>query len=366
MNPARTIFAELTPPGRGGIAVLALFGADAAKAIATILRSRHSANGQMDQLVYGHILDEAGGTIDEAIVRGLGCDEYEIHCHGGPEAVAAICRRLTACGLEQAAWPEYLAARSGKPGLSPIALEGQLLLPHLATWRAAALVLAQSGGVLDETLMRVKKLLTAGNGRAEAQRLAADLLDAYEHTGRWIERPPRVAILGVPNAGKSSLMNCLVGSERVIVTEHPGTTRDVVTETVAFNGLPVVLADTAGLRDTTDLVEQVAIERARAETFRADVLVYLVDLSVPRTGAVEHELAARPPGSLVVGSKVDLLDEAQSGPPLAVDVATSAVTGQGVARLVELVLARLGFRWPEAHRAVPFTARQAEMIRGLA
>jgi tRNA modification GTPase len=184
----------------------------------------------------------------------------------------------------------------------------------------------------------------------------------YQTIGCRLECPPRVAILGPANVGKSSLLNRLVGRDRAIVDAAPGTTRDVVTERADLRGLPVVLADTAGLRAPGDAVEQLGIERARAEALHADVLLVLVDLSRPPTPDEAAVIADRPAGSLLVGSKADL-PHCAAGPSLAVDVATSAVTGQGLDELSERILTRLAFRWPALGEAVPFTARQADALR---
>ena len=112
-------------------------------------------------------------------------------------------------------------------------------------------------------------------------------------------------ILGLPNAGKSTLLNRLVGSDRAIVTPIPGTTRDIVRETIEIGGLPVTLADTAGLREVSDVVEGIGIERARSAAESADIIVYLVDAAAGLTAADRAELA-RLPDALVVYSKTDL------------------------------------------------------------
>src|SRR5204863_6305330 len=112
-------------------------------------------------------------------------------------------------------------------------------------------------------------------------------------------------ILGRPNAGKSTLLNRLVGSDRAIVTPIPGTTRDIVRETIEIGGLPVTLADTAGLREVADVVEGIGVERARRAAENADIILYLVDASIGMTEADRAELS-RIPGALVVYSKTDL------------------------------------------------------------
>lgn len=364
MNASELIFAELTPPGRGGIATLAVLGAGATGAVGRVFVARRSWPPEVGQLLYGHIVSADDEILDEVIVRMARDDsaaaEVEIHCHGGPAAVQAVATRLTEVGLCRLDWPDYLAARARRCGTSPIVLDSEQMLPRLATLPATMIVLQQRAGILAEALARCSAMIAAGDLAGASDGLDA-LLAAYERTGRWIERSPRVAILGPANVGKSSLMNRLVGRERAIVTDTPGTTRDVVTEQADLDGLPVTLADTAGLREPGDAVEQLGIERARAEALGADVLLYLVDLSQPRSEAESRRLAGRPAGSILVGTKADLAGPADA--LLGVDVATSAVTGHGMEALSGRVIEALGFRWPEGDDAVPFASHQAETIR---
>jgi tRNA modification GTPase len=364
MNAFETIFAELTPPGRGGIATLAVLGVGATEAVGWVFVARRQWPPEVGQLLYGHIVSADGEAVDEVIVRMARDDsataEVEIHCHGGPAAVRAVATRLTEVGLRRLQWPDYLSARARRHGTSRIVLDSEQTLPRLATLPATMVVLQQRAGILAEAIDRCSAMISGGNLAGATAGLDA-LLDAYERTGRWIERPPRVAILGPANVGKSSLMNRLAGRERAIVTDTPGTTRDVVTEQADLDGLPITLADTAGLREPGDAVEQLGIERARAEALGSDVLLYLVDLSQPLGEAERRLLAERSSGSILVGTKADLPGPTDA--PLGADVATSAVTGQGTDALSRRVIEALGFRWPESDEAVPFASHQAEVIR---
>ena len=289
--------------------------------------------------------------------------EIEVHCHGGPVAVRAVANRLESAGLERRSWPEFLGERAAANGASQIEVESELMLANVPTLRASLVVVGQRNGLLAGAAERLRLLVEAGD--SDGARAAVDaLLVRYEQTGRFIERPPRVAILGAANSGKSSLMNRLVGSERVIVTEIPGTTRDVVTETAVFDGLAVVLADTAGLRDSDDTVERLGVQKARAEAIRADLLLVTQDLSEPRDPAAAAELAELGRGAvpaIYVGTKADLVPGAEADGEI--DAVTSAVTGQGIDALVHLVLSRLDFRWPQSDEAVPLNERQASLLR---
>ena len=242
----KNIFAELTPPGRGGISTLALFGPRVRALLQGVFQARRPLPDTAGKLAYGRIVSEGGQTLDEVIVH-VAClegetSEIEVHCHGGPVAVGAVANRLESAGLERRSWPEFLGYRAARTGMSQIEVESELMLANVPTLKASLVVVGQRNGLLAGAVERLRLLVEAGD--SDGARAAVDaLLVRYEQTGRFIERPPRVAILGAANSGKSSLMNRLVGSERVIVTEIPGTTRDVVTETAAFDGLAVVLAD---------------------------------------------------------------------------------------------------------------------------
>ncbi|HWD38367.1 MAG TPA: tRNA uridine-5-carboxymethylaminomethyl(34) synthesis GTPase MnmE [Fimbriimonas sp.] len=144
----------------------------------------------------------------------------------------------------------------------------------------------------------------------------------------------RVAILGRPNAGKSSLLNVIVGSNRAIVTEIPGTTRDTVEETVSFGGVPIVLIDTAGIRQTEDIVEQIGVQRTFASAETADRLWYLFDASTGWTAEDEIAISALQREAMLIGNKSDIATPERGIP-------VSAVTGQGIGNLLELTVADL-------------------------
>ncbi|MBN2583092.1 MAG: 50S ribosome-binding GTPase [Planctomycetes bacterium] len=361
--PRRNIFCELTPPGRGGISTLGLFGPEVLDAVRRIFRSCRPLDERHERIVYGHIVGDDERSLDEVIVHVADAANVEVHCHGGPAAVEAVARRLESQAVERCAWNAFLRIRAEVEGVGRIVLDAELLLPRLAALKPALVVTAQRNGLLAAAVRRAGDLIGEGR-RDEALRLLGDLLRSYARTGRFIERPPRVAILGPANSGKSSLMNRLVGAERMIVTDIPGTTRDVVTEMAAFDGLPVVLADTAGLRPAADAVEEAGIQRARAEVLAADVLLVMHDLSGRAeavAGLEPQDLSGdgRPP-FIRVGTKADLVGGSEIGRD--VDVVTSSVTGQGTDELTRTILGRLSFRWPQEAEAVPFTAHLADVL----
>jgi len=373
MTDARddAIFCELTPPGRGGISTLGLFGPGVLQIVQVIFRCSRPLEGGQGRLFYGRIVDEQGLPVDEVIVRVSGEAEVEGHCHGGPAAVEAVAERLESYGLRRCTWPDFVRSRAEAEGRGLIAVEAALWLPQLAALRPVLIVTAQGNGLLAAAVRAVIVLVEEGRLKEARDRLDM-LLQSYQRTGRFIERPPRVAVVGPPNSGKSSLVNRLLGANRGIVTEIPGTTRDVVTETASLDGLPIVLADTAGLRVAEDHVEKIGVERARAVAAVADVVVETCDLSgqawMGEAGAARGSRPqllgeARTSAVLRVGTKADLALAGGAGDGAAVDVVTSAVTGKGIAELGSAILTRLGFHWPDEGEAVPFTASQADALR---
>lgn len=415
------IFAELTAPGRGGISTIAVLdetcadvagaageardgtaaGGDGILSGIQISRSMVELNncfvpgglGGVDEVNYRRMVDASGAVIDEVIVRSRrlagdgsagetgaagGVLLVEIHCHGGPASVAAICGRIEQAGGRRVDWRELTEAAGRAEGESGINRAADMLLPELPTSAAVEFVLRQRDGLLEGALRGIIADL-AGGRVAEAESAVAALLDGWRHCGRWLARGPRVAIIGAPNVGKSSLLNALAGHERAIVDETPGTTRDIVGEQVVICGLAVELRDTAGLRASADAVERVGVEWAWREAASADVRLCLVDLSRDMTDDERRVLRGVCEPRLLVGTKSDIArggSDGGGGVGLAggaavgggdghekCDICTSSLTGQGLAELGAAILRQLGFAWPAAGEAALFAAGQAGAIQ---
>ncbi len=360
------IFAELTAPGRGGISTIALVEplpttADYAGLLAAIYRpagGRHSSQSAG----YGYITDAGGATLDEVIVRRAeGQGVVEIHCHGGSASVAAICDRLRQAGCRQVGWRRMISVIGLRRGDSAIARAGQMLLPDLQSEAAVQLVLGQMGGVLEQAVGGAADAALRGDGPG-AMATVDGLLEQWMCCGRFLASAPRVAIVGAPNVGKSSLLNALAGTERAIVDETPGTTRDVVSERAIVDGLAIELLDTAGVRQSDDRVEQLGVSLALEQAGRADVRLYLLDLSRQASAEEVGMVAQRRRPCLVVGTKADLLPQEEGGGTFGfpLDVRVSSTSGAGLEELRPMMLAALGFCWPSADKvAVPFTPGQA-------
>jgi len=352
-------FAVLTPPGRGGIAVVRCLGPRADAAVAASFRSaaRHAHLPEPGTLAYGRFVDARGDPLDEVILYHVGPGTWEINCHGGPAAVRAVSDRLVALGLRQVA-PAALLEAEGAP---PLEREARALLASARTRLAARLLLDQLTGALGRAGEAIAAHLAAGRGDAAAA-ASDELLGRWHSCGRFLAAPPRVTVAGRPNVGKSTLVNRLTGTDRVITSAVPGTTRDYVEVEAALDGVPVILVDTAGLRRATEPIESEGVRRARHEAARADVVVYLLDAVEGMTPEDGETLASCGKGrALVVWNKSDLAVPPQlAQEPEA--MAVSAAGGQGVEALGRAILVRLGWCAAAPGAAVPFTASQAAAL----
>jgi tRNA modification GTPase len=357
----------LTPAGRGAVAVVAAAGQGAVVAVDA---SFHAANGrsfaqqERDRIVFGHWT--SGEHREEVVLlRGEG-DALEVHCHGGAAAVERILAALDAAGCEimpWQAWPE---------GKSPneIVREASIALAAATTRRTAAILLDQLNGALEREIAAARQELHQGNLVAAQKRLAALL--ASSHLGHHLTHPWQVAIAGRPNVGKSSLINALVGYQRAIVFDQPGTTRDVLSAETAVDGWPVRLTDAAGIRATTDPLEAEGVARARTQLSQADLVLWVLDASaIPvscdvfetamRELAEEGGALAKDAYPLVVLNKIDLLAHGPRASHPAV-IAVSALVGSGIDALLAAIADRLVLTPPGRGEAVPFTDRQASLL----
>jgi tRNA modification GTPase len=360
----RVHFAVLTPIGRGAIATVAVRGGHAANLVSrrfTSASGKALAEFPAGRVVFGRFRTAADCA--EELVVGLAAPErVEIHCHGGPAAVAAICEALTAEGgiqVEPAEWLQHEIT-------NPLAAEALLALSQARTERTAAVLLDQYRGALVPELERIEQWIITGDQRAAAQAIAA--LVGRAAVGLHLTKPWRIAIAGRPNAGKSSLMNALVGYERAIVFAEPGTTRDVVTASTAIDGWPIDLYDTAGLRQSREAIEAEGVARAEQQIAAADLVLLVSDL----TGPWDGELAGRvnellisqqsatqsptqSPRLLIVHNKRDLASQpADDRPP---GLLISARTGEGIDSLCQAIVHTLVPIPPPPGALVPFQPR---------
>lgn len=319
-----TIVAPATPLGRSALAIVRIDGPRSAEILAAL--SGSTPEPRIATLTQLHTLDECIAVRYAAPHSFTGNDLVELTLHGSPLLVERVVRACVDLGARMAEPGEFTerAVLSGKLDLvqaesiadlinSRTALQAKLSLGNLQgalSRKAAAIresllfVISRLEAALDFS-EEGYEFITRDDARAQIAAAIADaqaLAETYRR-GRATTAGLTAVILGRPNAGKSTLLNRLVGSDRAIVTPIPGTTRDIVRETIDIGGLPVTIADTAGLRATGDVVESIGVDRAREAARTADIILYLVDASIGLTA--DDELASFP-GALVVYTKTDL------------------------------------------------------------
>ncbi len=325
-----TIFALATPSGRGAIAVVRVSGPGSAAALFTLTGRRlpHPRRASLRRLKRpdGEVVDEAVVLWCPGPASYTGEDTAELHLHGGTAVVAAMIELLEGSGLRPADPGEFTrrAFAHGRMDLAQAEAVADLVDAETEPQRRQAL--AQLGGALSlryetwrDGLLDILALLEAAidfpdedlpadTSHAAQERLAAHIAALNtamrENGGERVRRGVRIALIGAPNVGKSSLLNVLLGRDAAIVTAIPGTTRDVIEGSLLLDGQLAVLADTAGLRETDDAVEGEGVRRAQAWADKADIRVGVTDGARPETlTAVVDRLG---PEDLLVLNKSDL------------------------------------------------------------
>jgi tRNA modification GTPase len=340
----------ITPPGQGGIGIIAVCDDGAAAVIDRVFVGTRRGAGELPPGALAHgVIQRNGDAVDEVIVAHL-CGElqrYEVNCHGGAAAVRAVMGCLESAGARLTSHQEATPLPDADPLCADSVRTAALAaLPSAPTRLAVTMLLHQAAGALARE--------AACPERRAALRATAPL-------GLALLRPPRVALIGPPNAGKSTLLNTLLAEERVIVHHEPGTTRDIVSETVAIRGVPFLLMDTAGIRHSADDIERSAVQRAEGLAADCDVALVLFDI---REGP-DDALAALPTAAriVMVANKCDAAPEA-APPPGA--VAISARDHLNIAALEDALLAPyLGhLEACRAGAATVFTEAQAGSLCG--
>jgi tRNA modification GTPase len=355
-DPSTTIVTCLTPPGAAAIATLGLHGPDAWTVCRALFAPRSGelpespAAVKPGQFWLGRLGEEMKDEVVLALRRVEPVPWVELHCHGGRELIDLLLDVFRARGARVCSWEDW-ERRTAK---SPLQAEAAIALARALTLRTASILLDQYQGALEQALAEVRIALERGAG-AEAEKLLASLT-GHAALGLHLTTPWRVVVAGAPNVGKSSLVNALAGFQRSVVAETPGTTRDVVTTLLAIDGWPVELADTAGLREDAEALEEQGIGLARAAAGTADLCLWVVDGA---TAPVWPR--ALPTPVLRVVNKIDL--------PPAWDLGTaegasrvSARTGEGLGELCEALSRQLVPDPPLPGRAVPFTPEWCDRL----
>jgi tRNA modification GTPase len=353
------VVVQLTPPGRGAVATLWVDGPNAMAVVQSRFQSASNvvlADAPADRPLFGHF---GGLRGEEVVVRVFSPEAVEIHCHGGHASVGMVRSRLMQSGCRALSWEAMIGRREN----DPLAAAALVALAQASTERTASLLLTQCQGVLRCALDDLAASIRCGD-RPAAEVLLKTLLRRAD-VGEHLASPWRVVLAGPPNAGKSRLMNALVGYRRAIVHRVAGTTRDVVTATTSFDGWPVELADTAGLRETDHPIEQAGVDLARQKLEQADLVVLVFDGSQPWT-ARDAALVAAYPAAIVVYNKRDLVKDPgcrSSDRPAGMWV--SASQGDGLATLPSVLAARLVPDPPAVGEAIPFAPSQRVQLQAV-
>ena len=388
-----TIVAISTPPGRGGIGIVRFSGPLAVAIANSMLVLRNPLAHA--QARFAEIPDpETNAKLDEAIATYFagpnsytGEDLVEIAAHGSPVVLELLVRLALRQGARLARPGEFTerAFLSGRIDLTQAEAVRDLI--ESQTLYQARVAAGQMGGSISRRIRPAKQalvdliaVLEAGidfaeddvdvtpdaeiTGRIEAVSAALEELERTFGRGRIVHSGMTLAIVGRPNVGKSSLFNRLVERERAIVTAMPGTTRDLVTETVSLGGIPLQLIDTAGLREAVNEAESIGIQKSREALADADVVLVVLEAGVPVREDESSMIASlEGRGALVARNKSDLGFAAEILPELALPVVnTSAITGEGIEQLREELLKMISNPASESESGMLTNIRHHEAV----
>lgn len=356
---SETVCCRLTGPGRSAVAVVGIAGPAAAEALAICFAPARPRSLSTGQVRFGDWhggpqqppVVERGIATEAVVVTPLDDDSFEIHCHGGPAAVSRIADDLARQGIQRIE-PEKWALRRGKPLLI---VEAEQVLANCLTERTAAVAADQVRGAMlnwaEQQRQRLQRCPDHAT-HAATQSACRELL-RHAPLGVRLAKPFRVVLCGPPNVGKSTLINAILGYQRSITFAQAGTTRDLLHAETVLAGLPIRLTDTAGMRDSSEPIEQAGVQRARFAIDDADLLVWVsapnIDGELPPTNATNIPV-------LEVFNHVDRVDDRSV---VGARLATSALRGDGLPELIEAIVTRLTGDFPAAGTAVPINERQA-------
>ena len=370
------IAAIATPPGRGGIGVVRVSGRD----LLTLAAAISGKTPAPRRATIADFLATDGTPLDHGLILYFpaphsftGEDVLELHGHGGPVVMQTLLARCVELGARLAQPGEFARRAYENDKIDLAQAEGIVDLIEAASAQAARSALRSLSGefsravqAIVEQLIELRMLIEATldfpdeeidaeellhdiDAVARLEKLNADLatLQSRARQGAVLRSGLHVVLAGLPNVGKSSLLNRLAGEERAIVTDIAGTTRDALRETIQVEGIPLHIIDTAGLRETEDAVEKIGIARSWQEIERADVLLQIVDARTGVTPA-DHAIAVKLPAGierLVIENKCDLADT-EPGRYMAghqVHLRLSAKSGEGMALLHDELLRIAGW-----------------------
>lgn len=369
-----TIAAQATPPGRGGIAIVRVSG----PLVVTVMTALLGRVLEPRQAAYLSFRDDQGDILDEGVAiffpnpqSFTGEDVLELQGHGGPVVVDLILQRILRLGARLARPGEFSerAFLNGKMDLAQAEAIADLI--DASSKQAARSALRSLQGefskeiqALNEQIIYLRMYVEAAIDFTDEEidflsdeKISLGIKAVLEHLsviqhkakqGSFLREGITAVIAGEPNVGKSSLLNCLSGKEVAIVTDIPGTTRDVLRDYILIDGMPMHIIDTAGLRDSNDVVEQEGIRRAYHEIKQCDLVLYVTEASNPREPTLDQTIltamASRP--VIFIRNKIDLTGEQPSiqTKDERTFISLSAQSGQGVESLKQHIKSLMGFQ----------------------
>jgi tRNA modification GTPase len=405
VNLDDTIVAVATPPGRGGIGVVRLSGAEARKIAGPMLRLAHEHELEAARARFGEFIEPATGErIDEVVVTFFAKphsytseDVVEISCHGSPVVLRHVVQLAVEAGARLAEPGEFTmrAFLNGRIDLTQAEavrdlIESQTLYQAQVAARQLDGSVSKCLQPTKQKLMELTAALEAGVDFAEddvsllpdeqiltriaAVRAPLQELQASFAFGKVVHEGLTLAIVGRPNVGKSSLFNRLVQRERAIVTAAPGTTRDLVSETISIGGIPVRLVDTAGIRTALDEAESIGVRKSVEAIADADIVLLVHDISESPDSSFTPDLRllekTREGQCIVVGNKSDLLSGGRdlivstlTGNAQTAPVLTSALTGEGITQLQSMIFERVHGDGAERESGFLTNVRQHSLVQ---
>jgi len=373
--------ATAVSPGQGSIAVIRVSGSSAIEISKSIVHIPGIHNWSTHKVLYGHVTEaNQKKYIDEVLILIMkgprsftGEDVVEIHCHGGIIVVQKILERLLDSPNIRRAEPGEFSQRAVLNGrLTLTQAESISELISARSRKAAELAMNGIEGNIQTTIQSIRKRLIEKLTEIEARidfeedlpdleeenikdEIIAIRTDIYElienaKRGSWVRSGLKVALIGKPNVGKSSLMNRLSKKEKAIVTDLPGTTRDLLESEIVLEGIPLTFIDTAGIRETENIIEQIGISRTQQALNQADLIILIFDCSNGWNQEDESILKQIPPTAplLIVGNKSDLKENHSLGKDTEIilekenPLLISAKTGEGEDELINYLLESCG------------------------
>ncbi len=359
-GPTGKYACRVTPEGRSAIAVIVAAAPNIVEIVDEyFVSARHAPLNEfaIDRIVFGEwkVGAEKG---EELVVCRRSESEIEIHCHGGRLAWRKVMSCLVQSGIPEIGWRE-LNSNQGQESLHSQAMEA---LGRAKTKRSAKYLLAQVHGSLSTEIKRLRALVSSDQvGQAID---AIDTLLAHSEFGIHLVQPWKIVVAGPPNVGKSSLINSIAGYERTIVFDQPGTTRDVIQVAAAMDGFPVVISDTAGMRQGAGELELQGIQMARTAASEADLVVQVTsaideenDLDAETTAFLDSLPASR---RIRVLNKVDLVEQTRE--TNLAEISTSATQKTGIDELLQTIAMKLWPVIPPDHAPLPFRPSQVDWL----